>query len=392
MRDPGNLPPLTVSPTIVAMSLTSLLVCADANAVQVLSRILTDLGMAVEHCGDLHEASKLLSTQHFDSLLVDCKNERAALEVVSHARSSAGNKATVVIALMDAPQEVSDLFASGVNFVLYKSASKERTESSMRWAQTLMRPEKRASARTPVQSQASISYGNTENAPATLIDISEDGIAVRTDRKLPVLKRVYFQFALPQQSATIRLAGEVMWQDSDGRVGMRFVAVPRASRRVLNQWLAANPVTPDPDAPAFGEVQHPALSGENLSIGLGVIPVAHSSGNERRDQSRRECQIGADVYRSGSTVPYRCSLSDISPGGCYLTTTETFAMGTELEIVVRTEDSKFRLRGTVKSMHPSFGMGIQFNLKTAEQRLHVQQLVAYQASETAAEPETSIES
>jgi len=38
------------------MALTSLVVCADAKAVQVLSRILREMGIRAEHCGDPHQA------------------------------------------------------------------------------------------------------------------------------------------------------------------------------------------------------------------------------------------------------------------------------------------------------------------------------------------------
>ena len=55
----------------VNMALTSLLVCSDAQAVQVLSRILQGLGISVESCGDLRMARARIEDRHFDALLVD---------------------------------------------------------------------------------------------------------------------------------------------------------------------------------------------------------------------------------------------------------------------------------------------------------------------------------
>src|SRR6266516_1650580 len=74
------------------MALTSLVVCADAKAVQVLSRILREMGIRAEHCGDPHQATARLTTERFDAIVVDCDNETSARELVTTAKSSATNK------------------------------------------------------------------------------------------------------------------------------------------------------------------------------------------------------------------------------------------------------------------------------------------------------------
>ena len=45
------------------MALTSLVVCADLKAVQVLSQILRELNIGAEHCGDLAQATARLAAQ-----------------------------------------------------------------------------------------------------------------------------------------------------------------------------------------------------------------------------------------------------------------------------------------------------------------------------------------
>jgi hypothetical protein len=77
----------------------------------------------------------------------------------------------------------------------------------------------------------------------------------------------------------------------------------------------------------------------------------------------------------GVAVPNRCSLTDISSGGCYIETTAPFPAGTRVEIVVRAQDMKLRVQGVVQSVHTGFGMGVQLVLKTAENHEHVQSLI-----------------
>ena len=170
-----------------------------------------------------------------------------------------------------------------------------------------------------------------------------------------------------------------MWQDSSGRVGIRFSQVPQTSRRVLNDWLQANLTAPSEPVPT--EPQIPT-GGDDLSLrlsaGLGLLSV---SSGDRRNLSRRTCRLGAEVFRSNSSVPTRCTLIDISPGGCYIETIETFPTGTVLEIVVRTADLRLRVHGKVLSTHPGFGMGVEFTLRTDDHRKQVQQLISHAKSE-----------
>src|SRR5260370_18574979 len=65
-------------------------------------------------------------------------------------------------------------------------------------------------------------------------------MAVNFGKRLPPTCKVYFQFQLPGQTATVRLSGVVMWQDWNGRAGVQFVDVPKTSRRIVSEWLQSN--------------------------------------------------------------------------------------------------------------------------------------------------------
>jgi hypothetical protein len=60
-----------------------------------------------------------------------------------------------------------------------------------------------------------------------------------------------------------------------------------------------------------------------------------------------------------------------------------FPPHTVVDIVVRTQDLKLRVRGSVQVVHPGFGMGVQFSLHTAAEREQVKQLIACQSSQDA---------
>ena len=348
------------------MALTSLVVCAEAKAVQVLTRALHDLDIGVEHSGDTESALQRLAEKTFDLVLIDCEKEEGALQLVVSLRSRF-KKGLLIIAVVDSSNDVREIFARGASFALYKPVSAERVASTLRAACGVMPNERRKKPRVPAAAAATIAYENVESTTANLLNLSEDGVAIRSGRVFSPRCKVYFQFSLPEEVSVVKLSGEVVWQDATGRVGLRFSRVPQASRSLIDGWLRdhlkknvqAGPFALGPSQVAPG--------------GLGLLAV---SAPDRRGEVRHPCRLGAELYRGGSKTPERCTLSDISDGGCYVETSDTLAAGTQVEILVRTEDVKLKLSGKVHASHPGFGMGVEFTRRTEQQREQVKQLIS----------------
>jgi hypothetical protein len=212
---------------------------------------------------------------------------------------------------------------------------------------------------------------------------------------------VYFQFKLPGQMANIRLSGQVVWQDWNGRAGIQFVDVPKASRRLLTDYLSANlphdsrqaqfpEVTVEVEEPlqlatvSVSEQTHGSLKtpGTAYQAEAKGSASAGTTDNDKRTQTRYVCRLGAEVYRTGTSVPHHCCLTDLSSGGCYLEVYLPFPQGSSVEIVVRTHEMKLRLRGTVQTSHPGYGMGVAFELKTKEEQGNVKKLIDFVAATT----------
>jgi hypothetical protein len=108
----------------------------------------------------------------------------------------------------------------------------------------------------------------------------------------------------------------------------------------------------------------------------------HPESDNRRAQKRYACRLGAEVYRTGTSVPNHCCLTDLSAGGCYLEVPLPFPTGSSVEILVRTYEMKLRLRGQVLASHPGYGMGVGFELKTKEAGENVKKLTDFVAATT----------
>jgi CheY-like chemotaxis protein len=386
------------------MTLSSLLVCADEVSVQVLRRVLEDLGIQVELCSDAVRAAVRVAQERFDLLILDCETQADVVGLLGDSRSSRLNDSTLAVAVVSGQESIREMFSLGVNFVLYKPVSYERALSSLRAAQSVLHRDKRRKSRATVHTQATIDYAGVEQARATLVDLAEDGMAVNFGKKVPPTCKVYFQFQLPGQTASVRLSGQVVWQDWNGRAGIQFVDVPKASRRVLQEWLKMNPseapkqelaaempeiehsIRPMEDRfPSGGQVkkQNEEQLGEKQEAkarNVEAVARLRSEPDNRRVQTRYACRLGAEVYQKGSSVRNYCHLSDLSPGGCYLEMSLAFAAGSPVEIVVRTHEMKLKVSGEVKASHPGYGMGVSFRLSTKDERDGVQQLIDFVAA------------
>jgi CheY-like chemotaxis protein len=353
---------------------TVLVVCSDAKAVQVLSRILEGRGMRVQHCKDSRSAEALLAEQRFQAVIVDCEDEPAAISLLSAIRAQPAQASTLVVAIVDDKNEVRGLFSHGVSFMLYKPVSAERASNSLRAAWPMLPGERRRKRRIPVATRAAISYAATEEVSTPLLNLSGDGVAILSSRQLPAPSRVYFQFNLPGYAAPVRLAGEVVWQDSRGRVGLQFAQVPQASRRVLDEWLQVNLAQQPERQDLSSALETSEIQDEEpqfLHLYQTIDPNA-----ERRAQSRQSCRFGVDVYREGGKNRQHCTLTDMSVGGCYVETTQPLPTGSTVVLEVHTHEVKIRVPGKVKSMHPGYGMGIEFSSRTTEDKQQVARLIA----------------
>lgn len=404
-RDPGNLCRKRPDPTIGArMTLSALLVSADETSAQVLRQVLEELSIRVESCPDFARAEFRLAQERFDVVIIDGDSGMEVISLLRETRLSRLNDATLAVAVVPSQESIRELFSLGVNFVLYKPVAYDRALSSLRAARSVMRKEKRKNARATVHTHATVDYANVEQEKATLIDLADDGMCVLFGKKLPPTSKVYFQFKLPGQSMSIRLSGQMIWQDWNGRGGVQFVDVPKTSRRLLTEYLGANrssdvreelpDVTVDVEDPMIvtsgsAAIEHgfqaqgpQGQRSQEVAVAEPVAIVEAPDPNNRRSQKRYACRLGAEVYRTGTSVPTYCCLTDLSAGGCYLEVPLPFPKTSEVEIVVRTHEMKLRLRGTIQAAHPGYGMGVAFELKTKEEQANVAKLTDFVAATT----------
>ena len=86
-----------------------------------------------------------------------------------------------------------------------------------------------------------------------------------------------------------------------------------------------------------------------------------------------------------------CHLTDLSLGGCYLTTNSPFPRGTRVTLSIKTGEMEVHAAGIVLVAHPEFGMGVEFLQSTSEQRDQVNSITAILRANGDKSPELQVE-
>lgn len=297
------------------MSLNSLILCSDEKVMRVLRRVLSDLEIGVEDCGDADSAMRRLTRRRFEAVIVDCSDIGIATRVLTGVRNAPVNKRAIAVAIIDRQQAVRNAFAMGANLVLYKPLTFDRARSSFRAARALMKCERRRNARVPAQIPITLIAGKHKQEIFTT-DISEGGVAVRLTPGARLSQGpAELRFTLPGTDQQISCGAEVAWKSVGPETGIRFAGLSRGEREHLRSWLRQ-----------------------------------HSSEID------------------GEDPPISCRLSDLSLAACYLEMSTPFPSGTRVTLIMNAAGRRHLVEGVVKVMHPETGMGLEFARATDEHR------------------------
>jgi len=317
------------------MELKSLLLSSDEKTVRVLRRVLSDLEIDVEHCSSAEDAIRRITRQRFEAIIVDGANAEKAGSVLRGAKASPVNSRALGIVLVEPSVGLKGGFEIGAHFVLHKPLAVERAKASFRAVRALMKHERRLQLRVAVQIPVEC-YGSGRYQART-IDLCEGGMAIQFPGRVAKENSLRFALALPGMDQKLEIYGELAWEGSDHQAGVRFKAPTDEQRNIIRQWLSSHLPEPEQDDP-----------------------------------------------------PVSCRLSDLSLGGCYLTTGSPFPRGTHIVLSIKTADLEVQTEGVVLVAHPEFGMGVEFQT-TPEQRDHVHRVITTLRANGDKSPEIQVE-
>jgi len=163
-------------------------------------------------------------------------------EFLCAVRRSKLNQDSVLVAIVRDLLDLRQAFAAGVHFLIHKPASATQIERCLRAAYCAMVARRRKHHREPVVIVASVSSRRQPCGEATIVNLSEGGIKLRTAQgfvagaSLSAGDDVALRFALPGSDEMLNIDGSVVWTTLDA-CGVRFRYVPEPQRAILEQWI-----------------------------------------------------------------------------------------------------------------------------------------------------------
>ena len=185
------------------------------------------------------EAAGFLEEGKFDMVFFDLHMVSPdGMELSREMRRAGANRTTPIILLSDdlRPSAMSQGFAAGASFFLYKPIDKERLLKLIRATQGRMDHERRQTRRVPLQSKVRLRFGFEELLCET-VDVSLNGILVTAPRMLPAGSPVQVRMELSHKMKPILGAGSVVRILGGNQMGIHLDRLPVGESERLQEFL-----------------------------------------------------------------------------------------------------------------------------------------------------------
>lgn len=218
--------------------LRSLLVSRDEKTVHTVGRVFKDLEVEFEHCSDAVAALEQLAKHRYDAVVLDDQIDDAAGTLEKVLALPTCNKAVRII-LAEPIAAMHAVFKTGTQVILYKPLSADRVRHGLRAVRNLMaRERRRGFGRVPTTITARARHRKGSAIQVSIADLSDSGAAIQTKSgHLPYSGSLQLDFALPGDPDRIQVTAEVVWQNSKGAAGVRFLDMASHARKKLGRWL-----------------------------------------------------------------------------------------------------------------------------------------------------------
>ncbi|MGD1078083.1 MAG: response regulator [Candidatus Sulfotelmatobacter sp.] len=223
----------------------TLLLCKDVQFLGITRTVLNQLQVTPKIVGGCDAALAMIQQHEFDVIIVDWREIDNLGDFLSALRKSKLNHECVLVAIMRDLLDLRQAFAAGVHFLIHKPASAVQIERCLRAAYCATVVRRRKHHREKVDIVASLSTRMEPFTEATVVNLSEGGMGLRTDSHHEMMgvtlspgEEVDLRFALPETDSILHTTGRVVWTTTQA-CGIRFSYVPDDERAVLEQWLTA---------------------------------------------------------------------------------------------------------------------------------------------------------
>lgn len=185
------------------------------------------------------QASSYLEEGKFDMVFFDLHmGSPDGIELAREMRRDGLNRTTPIVLLSDdqRPSAMSQGFAAGASFFLYKPVDKGRLLKLIRATQGRTDHERRQTRRVPFNSKVRLRFG-FEEIECELVDASLNGVLVKTPRIIPTGTPVQVSMELAQRMKPVVGPGLIARILGGNQMGIHLDELPVGESERLQEFL-----------------------------------------------------------------------------------------------------------------------------------------------------------
>src|SRR4029453_1750395 len=177
------------------MATQSLVVSRDPEILGLMGSLLSEAGMEVEVCPELPGAIRSLRERKFDTVIVDCDQDKDGFELLMKLREDERHQKMVAVGITSDVAANQAVFDSGATFVLNKPLPIEDARRILRISNGVITRAVRRFMRLPVDTLAVATVDDRQEA--IILNVSQKGLAIQTTEPLSCGQMIYVSFLLP---------------------------------------------------------------------------------------------------------------------------------------------------------------------------------------------------
>ncbi len=217
------------------MQLRCLLVGLDETTVRPVRAALNTIGVRCEYV-TYSTGTDRVQKGRYEAIILMYDGSPAAADMVQRIRSGVSNRDSVVF-LMSTLGSQTTAFRVRANFFINPPVTEQSVITTFKAAYGLLVRSRSRWHREPVSGQAFLNLGLIKNVPASIVNLSQGGMAIRSAQLLRQQQLVLVRFGLPGTDELLCMSAQVVWTRSDGTVGLRFNDVTEPTARALRNWV-----------------------------------------------------------------------------------------------------------------------------------------------------------
>lgn len=217
-------------------AMKALVVVRDPEILNTFCQLFEAFHIETHRCLQESNAIQRLSSEKFETLVLDADNIEAAAEILK-VKAAPRNRHLVVVAVAsdDRARETASLLDPA--FTIERPLAASRLRDLVAKVHGRMLRERQAYFRVAVQLPVTIRRRSGELLQFATLNLSQSGMAITGPHLLLVGEQLSLGFAIPNSDMFVSAEGTLVWEDGNGRAGIQFECSSSSVKVRYFDWL-----------------------------------------------------------------------------------------------------------------------------------------------------------